>query len=56
MIHKDDKNMTDPLGGFDEFDGMHPTRKIYTVSQLNADIKSLLEEQFPFVLDCRGNF
>jgi exodeoxyribonuclease VII large subunit len=49
MIHKNDKNMTDPLDGFDAFDGMQQVRKVYTVSQLNADIKSLLEEQFPFV-------
>jgi exodeoxyribonuclease VII large subunit len=49
MTPNDDNNMTDPLGGFDAFDGMHQTRKVYTVSQLNADIKSLLEEQFPFV-------
>jgi exodeoxyribonuclease VII large subunit len=31
------------------FDGMAPMRKIYTVSEINARIKSLLEEQFPFV-------
>jgi exodeoxyribonuclease VII large subunit len=49
MNHNDDQNMTDPNGGFDKFDGMHPIRKVYTVSQLNAAIKSLLEEQFPFV-------
>ena len=49
MTHNDDKNMTDPVDGFDEFDGMGQTRKVYTVSQLNADIKFLLEEQFPFV-------
>ncbi|GAI29342.1 unnamed protein product, partial [marine sediment metagenome] len=41
--------MTDPVDGFDEFDEIHPIRKVYTVSQLNADIKSLFEEQFPFV-------
>ncbi|MEJ2220867.1 MAG: exodeoxyribonuclease VII large subunit, partial [Desulfobacterales bacterium] len=28
---------------------MEPMRKIYTVSELNAKIKSLLEEQFPFI-------
>ncbi|MBW2470198.1 MAG: exodeoxyribonuclease VII large subunit, partial [Deltaproteobacteria bacterium] len=28
---------------------MEPMRKIYTVSELNAHIKSLLEEQFPFI-------
>ncbi|MGW8300669.1 MAG: exodeoxyribonuclease VII large subunit [Desulfobacterales bacterium] len=28
---------------------MEPIRKIYTVSELNANIKSLLEEQFPFI-------
>jgi len=49
MTHNDDKDMTDPVGEFDAFYGMHQTRKIYTVSQLNADIKSLLEEQFPLV-------
>jgi exodeoxyribonuclease VII large subunit len=49
MTHNDDNNMSDPVGGFDAFDGMHPTREIYTVSQLNAAIKSILEEQFPFV-------
>jgi exodeoxyribonuclease VII large subunit len=49
MTPNDDKNMTDPIGGFDELDGMHPTREVYTVSQLNAVIKSILEEQFPFV-------
>ena len=31
------------------FDEMEPMRKIYTVSELNGQIKSLLEEQFPFV-------
>ncbi|MGD8880709.1 MAG: exodeoxyribonuclease VII large subunit [Desulfobacterales bacterium] len=41
--------MNDPLDGRDEFDEIHQIRKIYTVSQLNAAIKSLLEEQFPFV-------
>ncbi len=41
--------MTDSVGGFDAFDGMHQIRKVYTISQLNAAIKSLLEEQFPFV-------
>lgn len=41
--------MNDPFGGLDEFDEMHQIREIYTVSQLNAAIKSLLEEQFPFV-------
>jgi exodeoxyribonuclease VII large subunit len=30
-------------------DEMEPMRKIYTVSELNANIKSLLEEQFPFI-------
>jgi len=49
MTSNDDKNMIDSIGGFDELDGMHPTREIYTVSQLNAAIKSILEEQFPFV-------
>lgn len=41
-----DKNMSDSPDGFDEMD---PIRKIYTVSELNANIKSLLEEQFPFI-------
>jgi exodeoxyribonuclease VII large subunit len=43
MINNDDKNTADP---YDDF-GLRS--KIYTVSELNADIKSLLEEQFPFV-------
>ena len=46
MIRNTDKTMTDFKDGFDEMD---PIRKIYTVSELNANIKSLLEEQFPFV-------
>ena len=41
-----DKSISDSLDGFDEID---PIRKIYTVSELNANIKSLLEEQFPFI-------
>ena len=41
-----DKNISDSLDGFDE---IGPIRKIYTVSELNANIKSLLEEQFPFI-------
>ena len=49
MIQNNDKNMNDPFDGFDEFDEIHQIREIYTVSQLNAAIKSLLEEQFPFV-------
>jgi exodeoxyribonuclease VII large subunit len=49
MTPNDDKNMHDPVGGFDAFDGMGPTREVYTVSQLNAAIKLLLEERFPFV-------
>jgi hypothetical protein len=49
MTPNDDKNMHDPVGGFDAFDGMGPTRNVYTVSQLNAAIKLLLEERFPFV-------
>ncbi len=49
MTPNNDKNMTDPVDGFDEFDEINPIRKVYTVSQLNADIKSLFEEQFPFV-------
>ena len=38
--------MTDSQDGFDDNE---PIRKIYTVSELNANIKSLLEEQFPFI-------
>jgi exodeoxyribonuclease VII large subunit len=49
MTPNDDKNVHDPNGGFDTFGGMHQTREVYTVSQLNAAIKSLMEEQFPFV-------
>lgn len=41
--------MNDSNDGFDASDGLHPTRSIYTISQLNAAIKSLLETQFPFV-------
>jgi len=32
-----------------DFEVMDTTRKVYTISELNADIKYLLEEQFPFV-------
>jgi len=46
MISPIDKNMTDSQ---DDFGQMEPMRKVYTVSELNAKIKSLLEEQFPFV-------
>jgi exodeoxyribonuclease VII large subunit len=46
MIRNFDENMTATHNGFDE---MKPMRKIYTVSELSAQIKSLLEEQFPFV-------
>lgn len=49
MIPNDDKNKFDPDDGLDVPDEMHQARKVYTVSQLNAAIKSLLEEQFPFV-------
>ena len=45
-IRNSNKNMSDSQDGFDEMD---PIRKIYTVSELNANIKSLLEEQFPFI-------
>jgi exodeoxyribonuclease VII large subunit len=41
-----DKNISASQDGFDEMD---PIRKIYTVSELNAHIKSLLEEEFPFI-------
>jgi exodeoxyribonuclease VII large subunit len=46
MIRNFDKNMSDSSNGFGE---MKPIQKIYTVSELNANIKSLLEEQFPFI-------
>ena len=46
MTSNDDKNMTDYQDGFEKID---PVRNIYTVSELNANIKTLLEEQFPFV-------
>jgi len=49
MIRNDDQNMDHPPDGLDGLDGMHPIREIYTVSQLNAAIKSLLEDAFPFV-------
>ena len=38
--------MAAPRDAFDESETM---RKVYTVSELNANIKSLLEEKFPFV-------
>ena len=46
MIGNFDKNISDSHNGIDE---MEPMRKIYTVSEITAHIKSLLEEQFPFV-------
>ena len=46
MPPDDDKNMTDFQNGFED---MEPIRNIYTVSELTANIKTLLEEQFPFV-------
>jgi len=46
MIGNYDKNMFNSHNGIDEMD---PIRKIYTVSELNANIKSLLEKQFPFI-------
>jgi exodeoxyribonuclease VII large subunit len=46
MAPNNDKNMADWAG---DFEGMETTRKVYTISELNADIKLLLEEQFPFV-------
>ena len=46
MRREDDKHLTDPFETIEEFE---QTRKIYTVSELNAVIKSLLEQQFPFV-------
>jgi exodeoxyribonuclease VII large subunit len=41
-----DKPMTDPNETAEEFEHV---RKVYTVSELNAVIKSVLEERFPFV-------
>ena len=41
-----DNPTSDSQNGFDEMD---PIRKIYTVSELNANIKTLLEEKFPFI-------
>ena len=32
-----------------EFEVMETNQKVYTISELNANIKLLLEEQFPFV-------
>ncbi|MEJ2100521.1 MAG: exodeoxyribonuclease VII large subunit [Desulfobacterales bacterium] len=46
MLHDDDKQLTDPFETIEEFEQV---RKIYTVSELNAVIKSLLEQRFPFV-------
>jgi exodeoxyribonuclease VII large subunit len=46
MLPNDDKHMTDPFETIDEFE---QARKVYTVSELNAVIKSLLEERFPFI-------
>ncbi len=46
MHHDDDKQMVDTLETIDDFDQI---RKVYTVSELNAVIKSLLEQRFPFV-------
>ncbi len=46
MRYDDDKQMIDSPETIDEVDQI---RKVYTVSELNAVIKSLLEEQFPFV-------
>jgi exodeoxyribonuclease VII large subunit len=46
MAPNNDKNMADWAG---DFEGMETTRKVYTISELNVDIKLLLEEQFPFV-------
>ena len=46
MTSDNDKNMVDWAGDFEIADA---TRKVYSISELNADIKFLLEEQFPFV-------
>jgi exodeoxyribonuclease VII large subunit len=42
----DDKHMTDPN---ETVEAVDQVRKVYTVSELNAVIKSVLEERFPFV-------
>lgn len=46
MTPHNDDNMIDWAG---DFEVKNTTRKVYTISELNADIKYLLEEQFPFV-------
>ena len=46
MAPNNDKNKDEWAG---DFEVLESTRKIYTISELNADIKYLLEEQFPFV-------
>jgi len=46
MRNDNDKQMSDTLETIDAFDQV---RKVYTVTELNAVIKSLLEHQFPFV-------
>jgi len=46
MANSGDKYASDSPSGFDETE---PMRKLYTVSELNACIRSLLEEKFPFV-------
>lgn len=46
MFSDNDKDRIDPPETIDE---LEQARKVYTVSQLSAAIKSLLEERFPFV-------
>ena len=46
MAPNDDNQMSNPIGDLHEKDAI---RKIYTISELNDEIKSLLEETFPFV-------
>ncbi|MGD2186250.1 MAG: exodeoxyribonuclease VII large subunit [Desulfobacterales bacterium] len=46
MTRNKDKNRIDWADDFEQTDTI---RKVYTISELNADIKVLLEEQFPFV-------
>ena len=46
MTPNDDNQMSHPVGDLHAQDAI---RKIYTVSELNDEIKSLLEETFPFI-------
>ncbi len=49
MAFNNDNQFSDPDGDNDAYEDLDAIRKIYTVSELNAEIKSLLEETFPFV-------